>query len=265
MDDVANIARAINCSYRSLPFNYLELLVGKRMNKVDAWNGVVGKLSERLATWKINLLFIGGRLTLFSLSVIEALRETSFEVSKKMRKGLFRWRYLNEAGALWRKVISKIHGSDGGFETISGSGQKDGVWANIIGCCSELNQMGISFSNLMVKKFSSMADRWTFLNGVWQGIWAWRRQPHGYALDDLFALTSLINGHVHDMSREDYWSWSLDKSVELPSSMGPNKFQLDAAGAFCLKYGFGGVLPSLLTPLSGTSFLEISASLKTNG
>ncbi|GJW91857.1 reverse transcriptase domain, reverse transcriptase zinc-binding domain protein [Tanacetum coccineum] len=64
MANVANIARAINCSYGSLPFNYLGLPVGKRMNKVDAWNGVVGKLSERLATWKINLLSIGGRLTL---------------------------------------------------------------------------------------------------------------------------------------------------------------------------------------------------------
>ncbi|GJY11908.1 hypothetical protein Tco_0381217 [Tanacetum coccineum] len=189
MDDVANIARAINCSYGSLPFNYLELLVGKRMNKVDAWNGVVGKLSERPATWKINLLFIGGR-----------------------------------------------------------------------------------------------------------------RQPHGYALDDLSALTSLINGLVHDMSREDYWSWSLDKSGSfsvrsLCKIIQSNLFVIETkcpsfkwnflllcvlfatrmrrpmiivyyyvllSRAFCLKYGFSGVLPSLLTALSGTSFLEISTSLKTN-
>ncbi|PWA63568.1 RNA-directed DNA polymerase, eukaryota [Artemisia annua] len=64
MTDVAYVARAINCSYGSLPLNYLGLPVGKSMNRVDAWNSVVGKLSNRLATWKINLLSIGGRLTL---------------------------------------------------------------------------------------------------------------------------------------------------------------------------------------------------------
>ncbi|GJS90295.1 RNA-directed DNA polymerase, eukaryota, reverse transcriptase zinc-binding domain protein [Tanacetum coccineum] len=63
MADVANIARAINYSYGSLPFNYLGLPVGKRMNRVDAWN----------------------------------------------------------------EVISKVHGSDGGFEAVFGSRQKGGV------------------------------------------------------------------------------------------------------------------------------------------
>ncbi|GJW91856.1 hypothetical protein Tco_0169409 [Tanacetum coccineum] len=107
--------------------------------------------------------------------------------------------------------------------------------------------MGISLSNLMVKKVSSgnqtrfwddawikdigplkfrfprlfalemntnclVADRWSLLNGVWQGIWAWRRQPHGRALDELSMLSSLISGLVLDMSREDIWSWSLDES-----------------------------------------------------
>ncbi|GJT08667.1 hypothetical protein Tco_0843129 [Tanacetum coccineum] len=129
--------------------------------------------------------------------------------------GKWRRRYLNEAGLLWRKVISKIHGSDDGFETIIGSGHKASVWANIIGCCSELNQMGISHSNLMVKKVSSVADRWSLLNGVWQVIWAWRRQPRGRALDELSTLSSLISGLVLDMSREDIWSWSLDESGEM--------------------------------------------------
>nr|GEU79039.1 reverse transcriptase domain, reverse transcriptase zinc-binding domain protein [Tanacetum cinerariifolium] len=243
MADVANIGRAINCSYGSIPFNYPGLPVSKRMNKLDAWNGVVGKLSERLATWKINLLSIGGRLTLVKsvlgslplyhlslfraptsvISLIEALRRNFFWVSKKLRK---------------RKAISKIHDSDAGFETISGSGQKAGVWANIIGCCSKLNQMGISLNNHMVKKVSSgnqtrfwgdawikdigplkfcfsrlfalemntnylVDDKWSLLDGVWQGIWAWSRQPCGRALDDLSVLSYLINGLVLDRSRED--------------------------------------------------------------
>ncbi|GJU36754.1 retrovirus-related pol polyprotein from transposon TNT 1-94 [Tanacetum coccineum] len=237
----------------------------------------VSKLSDRLATWKINLLSIGGRLTLvksvlgclplyylslfrapvYVISHIEALRRSFFwgfnENEKKIvwvrwqkiladKKdgglgigsikaknmsllGKWRWHYLNETGALWRKVISKIHGSDGGFEVVSGFGQKGGVWANIIGYCPELNQIGISFRNLMVKKVSSgnqtrfwsdawikdqgplklrysrlfalqtninyfVVERWGLINGVWQGIWAWRRHPSGRALDDLSSLFS---------------------------------------------------------------------------
>ena len=299
MGDVANVARAINCSYGSLPFSYLGLPVGKSMNKVDAWNDVVGKLSKRLATWKINLLSIGGRLTLVKsvlgslplyylsifrapisvISHIEALRRRFFWGFKENEKKIFwvrwqkilagkkddglgvgsikaknmsllgkwRWRYLNETGALWRKVISKIHGSDGGFEANTGSRKKAGVWANIIGCCSELNQMGISLNNLIVKKVSSgnqtsfwsdawikdlgplkfrfprlfaletninclVAERWDLINGVWQGTWAWRRQPTGRALDELTSLFNHISGLVLDISREDNWSWLLNQS-----------------------------------------------------
>ncbi|GJS66678.1 hypothetical protein Tco_0681242 [Tanacetum coccineum] len=169
MADVANIARAINYSYGFLPFNYLGLPVGKRMNRVDAWNEVVSKLLDTLATWKINLLSIALRRSFFwgfkeNEKKIVWVRWQKILADKKdgglgIRSikaknmsllGKWRWRYLNETGALWRKVISKIHGSDGGFEAVSGSRQKGGVWSSIIGCCSELNQMGISLRNLMV-------------------------------------------------------------------------------------------------------------------
>ncbi|GKC40460.1 hypothetical protein Tco_1052844 [Tanacetum coccineum] len=38
IDDVASVARAINCSHDSLPFTYLGLPVGKSTKRVDAWN-----------------------------------------------------------------------------------------------------------------------------------------------------------------------------------------------------------------------------------
>jgi hypothetical protein len=37
--------------------------------------------------------------------------------------GKWRWRFLNEKDTLWRKVISKIHGSDGGFDDNSTSSE----------------------------------------------------------------------------------------------------------------------------------------------
>ncbi|GKC03976.1 RNA-directed DNA polymerase, eukaryota, reverse transcriptase zinc-binding domain protein [Tanacetum coccineum] len=151
MADVANIVRAINFSYGSLPFNYLGLPVDKKDGGIGI-RSIKAKNMSLLSKWRL--------------------------------------RYLNETGALWRKVISKIHGSDGGFEAVSGSRQKGGVWSSIIGCCSELNQMGISLRNLM----------------------AWSRHPNGRVLDELSCLSCLINGLVLDMSRKDNWSWSLDES-----------------------------------------------------
>lgn len=64
IDEVASVARAINCSYDSLSFTYLGLPVGKTMKRMDAWNDVVLRITKRLVPWKNNLLSIGGRLTL---------------------------------------------------------------------------------------------------------------------------------------------------------------------------------------------------------
>ncbi|GKC19904.1 RNA-directed DNA polymerase, eukaryota [Tanacetum coccineum] len=127
MADVANIAREINYSYVPLPFNYLGLPVGKRINIVDAWN----------------------------------------------------------------EVISKVHGSDGGFEAVFGSRQKGGVWANIIGCCSELNQMGISLRNLMVKKASSSNQ-----TRFWSDAWIKDQGPLKLRYPRLIVLGTNINCFV---------------------------------------------------------------------
>ncbi|GKD07238.1 RNA-directed DNA polymerase, eukaryota, reverse transcriptase zinc-binding domain protein, partial [Tanacetum coccineum] len=154
MADVVNIARAINFSYGSLPFNYLGLPVALRISFFWGFNENEKKIvwvrwQKILADKKDGGLGIG-----------------SIKAKNMSLLGKRRWHYLNETGALWRKVISKIHGFDGGFEAISGSGQKGGVWANIIGCYSELNQLGISLRNLMVKKVSS-GNQTRFWSDAW--------------------------------------------------------------------------------------------------
>ncbi|GKD71944.1 reverse transcriptase domain, reverse transcriptase zinc-binding domain protein [Tanacetum coccineum] len=63
-EEVANIARGVNCSYGFLPFTYLGLPVGKDMNKIEAWSDIANKFTKKLSSWKANLLSIGGRLTL---------------------------------------------------------------------------------------------------------------------------------------------------------------------------------------------------------
>ncbi|GKB05904.1 RNA-directed DNA polymerase, eukaryota, reverse transcriptase zinc-binding domain protein [Tanacetum coccineum] len=234
IDDVASVARVVNCSYDSLPFTYLGLPVRKSMKRVDAWNDVVFRLTKRLAPWKNNLLSIGGRLTLWQKVIADkkdgGLGVGSIKAKNLSLLGKWRWQFLNEKDALWSKVISKIYGSDGGFDVRRGSRQKSSIWGSIIGSCSELNQFDISLSNLIVKKISSgsqtlfwndswlkdigplkfrfprlyaldlnkncsVAERWSKIDDIWQGNWAWRREPSGRALTDLTPLAKAIHNN----------------------------------------------------------------------
>ncbi|PWA65580.1 hypothetical protein CTI12_AA332140 [Artemisia annua] len=51
--------------------------------------------------------------------------------------GKWRWRFLMEKEAIWRKVISKFHGVDGGFSNTTGPGLKKGVLGLLIAVTSD--------------------------------------------------------------------------------------------------------------------------------
>ncbi|XP_071713391.1 uncharacterized protein [Rutidosis leptorrhynchoides] len=70
--EVNQLAENIDCCPSSLPFHHLGLLVGYNMNKTENWNCVIDKARKRLASWKANLISIGGRLTLLK-SVLGAI------------------------------------------------------------------------------------------------------------------------------------------------------------------------------------------------
>ncbi|GKA38747.1 RNA-directed DNA polymerase, eukaryota [Tanacetum coccineum] len=57
-------ANNLGCLPLSLPFNYLGVKVGARMSSISSWEDVFNKVSQRLSKWKMNMLSIGGRLTL---------------------------------------------------------------------------------------------------------------------------------------------------------------------------------------------------------
>nr|GEU34680.1 reverse transcriptase domain, reverse transcriptase zinc-binding domain protein [Tanacetum cinerariifolium] len=46
------------------PFTYLGLPIGANMNLTSSWQILIDRFQKRLSSWKANLLFIGGRLTL---------------------------------------------------------------------------------------------------------------------------------------------------------------------------------------------------------
>ncbi|GJW79771.1 RNA-directed DNA polymerase, eukaryota, reverse transcriptase zinc-binding domain protein [Tanacetum coccineum] len=131
------------------------LSVGRSMKTIDAWNEVVNKFSRRLSSWKANTL---------------SIEDDSFGASKIMRRkwfgsvgykimsstkngglgvesikakniglmGKWKWRFLNESGALWRRVIVELHGVNGGFDQTTRQGRNSGTWAHIVRSCFDL-------------------------------------------------------------------------------------------------------------------------------
>ena len=64
MEDVNVMARVTGCAAGNLPFIYLGLPVGSKMNRISHWQGFVDRFQTKLSSWKASLLSIGGRLTL---------------------------------------------------------------------------------------------------------------------------------------------------------------------------------------------------------
>ncbi|GJZ22665.1 reverse transcriptase domain, reverse transcriptase zinc-binding domain protein [Tanacetum coccineum] len=175
--DVKNIARAFNFSHSSLPFSYLGLPVERSMRKIADWTKVINRFCKRLASWKANLLSIGGRLTLvkfvlgslpvYFLSLFKAPEAiiTKLESMRRqffwgMKEGVKKMCWVSwnkilvskiDGGALWRKVIAEIHGSSGGFDLMV-KPRKSSAWADIVSSCNRIEQLGAPLNNLMVRK-----------------------------------------------------------------------------------------------------------------
>ncbi|GKA53217.1 RNA-directed DNA polymerase, eukaryota, reverse transcriptase zinc-binding domain protein [Tanacetum coccineum] len=131
--------------------------------------------------------------------------------------GKWKWRCNNERGALWRKVITEIHGSSGGFDLMVGP-RKSSTWSDIMSSCNKIEQLGPlkdcfpCLFALEQHKDCLVADRWVLEEDVWQGKWAWTRQPSGRDVGDLTKLVSGLNGFTLDESQEDKWEWVLTSS-----------------------------------------------------
>ncbi|GJS20287.1 hypothetical protein Tco_0448919, partial [Tanacetum coccineum] len=139
-------------------------------------------------------------------------------VGKKMHLsdgwGEWKWRFLTEENALWRKVIKAFYGTNGGLNPhlapFGSSGVCTSFWLDPW-CDSEAHLRDL-FSRLYALdtcQDCKVCDRWCVNDGVWGGTWSWRFPPRGRALDDLEALVSLI-GNLSLSVDEDKWSWSRD-------------------------------------------------------
>ncbi|GKA32794.1 RNA-directed DNA polymerase, eukaryota [Tanacetum coccineum] len=65
--EVECIALSVGCKSEKLPFNYLGVKIGENMSRIESWKEVISKVSNKLSSWKIKTLSVGGRLTLLKL------------------------------------------------------------------------------------------------------------------------------------------------------------------------------------------------------
>nr|GEV50644.1 RNA-directed DNA polymerase, eukaryota [Tanacetum cinerariifolium] len=168
---VSLVADMIGCSVLRTPFKYLGIPVGGNMNSIKAWDDIINKIKKRLSNWKLNTLFIGGRLTLLksvlgstplycdrkiswiSWPKVLASRENgglgvpSFYALNRGLLAKWMWRFRSNENSLWVRFIKAAHGDS---------------THNIVAACP-------SPWNTIIKELqilSSMEDRWRWdLNG----------------------------------------------------------------------------------------------------
>ncbi|GKE22649.1 hypothetical protein Tco_1434161, partial [Tanacetum coccineum] len=226
--DVDMVASSLGCDHGSLPFVYLRLPVGRKMNKVVSWNEVKSILLDK----ELGGLGVG------------CLHSKNLGLL-----GKWKWHFLNEGNALWRTVITEFYCPDGGFGTYT-SGAIGGVWADMLKAIKHIEDVDSSFnvsfslkigngsnasfwkdhwcgdgSRLMdlfprlyaleSSKDYKINDRWHCLDGIWSGNWSWRCPPRGRALDELANLVSHIGNLSLDSTRHHYWNSWIPRKVNI--------------------------------------------------
>ncbi|GJT23530.1 hypothetical protein Tco_0893467 [Tanacetum coccineum] len=195
-NEVIYMASSLGYSHDTIPFSYLGLSVGKRMNSCSGWNVVTNRFREKLTSWKSNSLSIGGRLTL----------------SKNI--GLlckWKWRFLVKKSALWQIVIKEFNGKDGGFDSTSSSlgvsnGQNTRANDNL---SAMLNLIG----NLVLN--SGGPDKWEWAcdkSGMFKTKTLYQSEVSKILDEDVFpAIQRISKGWIsawfkaHDARELNYW------------------------------------------------------------
>ncbi|GKC33644.1 putative RNA-directed DNA polymerase, eukaryota, reverse transcriptase zinc-binding domain protein [Tanacetum coccineum] len=218
--DVEAVASSFGCEYGSLPFIYLGLLVGSKMNRVAGWNVIVKRIKERLSSWKAKTLSIGGRLTLIRsilsslpifylslfkapmkiINLLESIRSILFWGFKDSQRRIswVKWKLVlldKETGGLG-VVISEFYGPDGSL----GTSLEIPLPLRFI--------MALAPPSGKTTGVEKIGDRWICLDGIWSGNWAWRSPPRGRALDEFTNLVSCIGNLTLDGDGIDKWSWA---------------------------------------------------------
>ncbi|GJV74974.1 hypothetical protein Tco_1506558 [Tanacetum coccineum] len=102
-DEVSHIANNTGCTSGSFPFIYLGLPIGANMGLTSNWKILIDRFHSKLSTWKANLLFIAGRLTLiksvlgslgiYYLSIFKAPQHKDCLIRDRISNGQWSWHW----------------------------------------------------------------------------------------------------------------------------------------------------------------------------
>ncbi|XP_071695547.1 uncharacterized protein [Rutidosis leptorrhynchoides] len=229
-NDLATLANSFGCQMGCLPFKYLGLTIGSKMNKQTDWKPVVDKIKSRLSDWKMRTMrvfFWGGSGSDSKMSWVK-----------------------------WDRVISSyeggglnigIYGPNGGLDLENDAihSLKPSTWRNILLAGYEIEEKGVQFRNSLVKSVGNgrctsfwedvwlggnklllfprlyrleqnqdarVADRILMYNDTWNANWQWQRNPSGRTCGELSSLSNLLNSFNFNCGNIDTWIWSMSSN-----------------------------------------------------
>jgi hypothetical protein len=130
VDNVDGLAGILDCGVSSLPLKYLGFPLGVSFKAKSIWDGVVGKIERRMASWKRIYLSKSGRVTLikstlsnlptYFLSMFPILASVANHIEKLYQD--FLWGGLGDEFKYhmvsWSKVCSPITEGDLGIQNL---------------------------------------------------------------------------------------------------------------------------------------------------
>ena len=153
---VSCAARQLGCLVLNAPFSYLGSIVGGSMARQQAWSDIVDRVKKRLSKWKMNMLSIGGRLTLVK-SVLGSLPIYNFSIFK-----------------VPKCVLSELEGIRRKFFNGHEQNSKKATWVNWKNVLMSIERGGLGVSSLYA------------INSGLLVKWIWRFFSQG---DSLWART----------------------------------------------------------------------------
>nr|GEW16459.1 RNA-directed DNA polymerase, eukaryota, reverse transcriptase zinc-binding domain protein [Tanacetum cinerariifolium] len=122
------------------------------------------------------------------------------------------WRFFTQKETLWARVISAIHGVDGGFGSAKTSGQAY-IWCSITKEMERLASQDIDLFNFMQKKIRNGLNTF-FWNDSWRGDTKLKDDfPRLYVLeqDKSITVVAKMEGVLLN-SVDNRWCWNLTGS-----------------------------------------------------
>ncbi|XP_071728309.1 uncharacterized protein [Rutidosis leptorrhynchoides] len=205
----SRLARYIGCQVGKLPFIYLGLPIGAKMNKVKDWQLVIDNFNSRLSSWKMRSMSFGGRLVLLK-SVLTSLPLYYFSLFRAPPSVL----KLLESG-IWGNIIATGVAMDElqvafsrSFTKTIGDGGSTLFWLEHWIGSDKLCNLFPRLFRLEMTQNASVKDRYYKSNGQNISSWNWSRIPTGRTAAELDSLINLLSSFEGNCNNPDTWRWA---------------------------------------------------------